>query len=61
MTSTLNACAKCNRTDYVLLTRQNPKGEAGIFWCEHCTATPVTTTQQALIAAIEGVKKGTQP
>lgn len=60
-TNQLSACEKCKRTDFVLLTRQNPKGEAGIFWCERCTEIPVTTAQDALIAAIEGVAKGNKP
>ena len=47
-------CDKCGSENYLLLTRQNPKGEEGIFHCEKCTGTPVTNTAQALVAAIEG-------
>ena len=49
-------CDKCGSEKYLLLTRQNPKGEKGIFHCEKCTGTPVNNTDQALVAAIGGVE-----
>ena len=45
-------CNKCGNENYLLLTRQNPKGENGIFHCEKCERIPVTTTAEALVAAI---------
>ena len=49
-------CDKCGSENYLLLTRQNPKGEKGIFHCEKCTGTPVNNIAQALVAAIGGVE-----
>ena len=49
-------CDKCGSEKFLLLTRQNPKGEKGIFYCEKCTGTPVNNIAQALVAAIGGVK-----
>lgn len=51
-------CDKCGKTDALLLTRQNPKGVKGIFWCEECTRkTHVVDTGSALIDAITGKSK----
>ena len=44
-------CDKCGSEKFLLLTRQNPKGEKGIFHCEKCTGTPVNNIAQALVAA----------
>ena len=49
-------CDKCGSEKYLLLTRQNPKGEKGIFHCEKCTGTPVNNIAKALVAAIGGVE-----
>ena len=46
-------CDKCGTDKFLLLTRQNPKGETGIFHCEKCTGPPVNNTGEALAAAIK--------
>ena len=46
-------CDKCGNEEALLLTRQNPKGEKGIFWCEKCTNTNVITIRKALEEALE--------
>lgn len=48
-------CNKCGSENYVLLTRQNPKGEKGIFHCEKCTGSPVTTQEGAILEALLNV------
>ena len=49
-------CDKCGNDKPLLLTRQNPKGQAGIFHCENCTGTPVSNSEEALKVAIVGGK-----
>lgn len=49
-------CDKCGNDKPLLLTRQNPKGQAGIFYCEKCTDTPVADSEEALKLAIVGGK-----
>lgn len=47
-------CDNCGKTDALLLTRQNPKGVTGIFWCEECTGkTHVVDQESAIMDAIE--------
>ena len=47
-------CDMCGSADYILLTRQNPKGEKGIFHCEQCTGALVDNFGEALVEAITG-------
>lgn len=50
-------CDKCGNEEALLLTRQNPKGEKGIFWCEKCTHTDIKTHSDALDKALEEPKE----
>ena len=45
-------CDLCGSVDYILLTRQNPKGQKGVFHCEECTGTLVDNFGEALVTAI---------
>ena len=47
-------CDLCGSVDYILLTRQNPKGQKGVFHCEECTGTLVDNFGEALVEAIQG-------
>lgn len=47
-------CDLCGSVDYILLTRQNPKGQKGVFHCEECTGTLVDNFAEALVTAIIG-------
>lgn len=47
-------CDNCGRLDAKLLTRQNPKGATGIFWCEVCTGkTRIVDRESALEEALK--------
>lgn len=48
-------CDACGNENYLLLTRQNPKGEKGIFHCEKCTGSNVKTREDAILEALLGV------
>ena len=50
-------CDNCGNENYLLLTRQNPKGQKGIFHCEQCTGTLVNNVGEALVEAIQGSVK----
>ena len=52
-------CANCGNKHAKLLTRQNPKGVTGVFWCEICTGEEhlCKTEGDTLVAAIEGTEK----
>ena len=45
-------CDSCGNENALLLTRQNPKGQKGIFHCEDCTGTLVDNFGEALVEAI---------
>lgn len=45
-------CNGCGSSNFVLLTRQNPKGVKGVFHCEKCTGSPVTTQEGAILEAL---------
>ncbi|WP_171406466.1 MULTISPECIES: hypothetical protein [Acinetobacter] len=47
-------CNNCGNEKALLLTRQNPKGQKGIFHCEQCTGTLVDNVGEALVEAICG-------
>jgi hypothetical protein len=47
-------CDKCGNDKAILLTRQNPKGQAGIFHCEKCTGENITNSDSDLVTAIIG-------
>lgn len=47
-------CDQCGNENAILLTRQNQKGEKGIFHCEQCTGTLVDNVGEALVEAICG-------
>lgn len=47
-------CNNCGNEKALLLTRQNPKGQKGIFHCEECTGTLVDNFGEALVEAIQG-------
>ena len=44
----------CGNEKALLLTRQNPKGQKGIFHCEECTGNLVDNFGEALVEAIQG-------
>ena len=50
----MTKCDNCGSENFFLLTRQNPKGQKGIFHCEQCTGTLVDNVGEALVAAIQG-------
>ena len=50
----MTKCDNCGSENYLLLTRQNPKGQKGIFHCEECTGTLVDNFGEALVEAIQG-------
>jgi uncharacterized Zn finger protein len=50
----MTKCDNCGTENFLLLTRQNPKGQKGIFHCEQCTGTLVDNVGEALVAAIQG-------
>lgn len=47
-------CDNCGNEKALLLTRQNPKGQKGIFHCEQCTGALVDNVGEALVEAICG-------
>ena len=47
-------CNNCGNEKALLLTRQNPKGQKGIFHCEEYTGTLVDNFGEALVEAIQG-------
>jgi len=47
-------CDNCGNEKALLLTRQNPKGQKGIFHCEQCTGALVDNAGEALVEAICG-------
>ena len=47
-------CSNCGNEKALLLTRQNPKGQKGVFHCEQCTGALVDNIGEALIEAIQG-------
>lgn len=53
----MTKCDNCGNENYLLLTRQNPKGQKGIFHCEICTETLVDNIGEALVVAIQGESK----
>ena len=47
-------CSNCGNEKALLLTRQNPKGQKGIYHCEQCTGALVDNFGEALVEAIQG-------
>ena len=47
-------CDNCGNEKALLLTRQNQKGQKGIFHCEQCTGSLVDNVGEALVKAILG-------
>ena len=50
----MNKCDGCYSENFLLLTRQNPKGRKGIFHCEKCTGKLVANVGEALVTAVTG-------
>lgn len=50
----MNKCDGCYSENFLLLTRQNPKGQKGIFHCEKCTGKLVDNVGEALVTAVTG-------
>ena len=50
----MNKCDGCYSENFLLLTRQNPKGRKGIFHCEKCTGKLVANVGEALVTAVAG-------